>query len=384
MSEFSVVRRCYSCGAILQSDDPEAPGFIGKKLLDETPIASPLFCEPCWKSTRYNLSPKTVKASDDFITMLKDAQASDAMIVYVVDLFSFETSFIEEANELLQGLNILVLANKRDLLPSSADDNGLKDYVAHRFRKERLNVQPDNVELVSLQFASDVKAIAERIQKERRGHDVYVIGAASSGKSVFVNAFLRTFVNPSTRSIVSSNYPGTSLRVLNVPLDSSSSLFDTPGTSIENSMVAHVDSLTAVSLLPREEIKPRSFALIPGEGLFFEEHLARIDLLGGERTKIAVYASKEVKVEKKKAGNAEQVMMKLMKQFGKGEETKRLPFSANDADVFDLKVEEKEQRDIGIEGLGWVSFLGNGQTFRIYLRKGVALYTSRAKISKPI
>ena len=382
MSEFSVVRRCYSCGAILQCEDPDASGYIERKNLEGAPISSPLFCESCWKSTKYNLSPKKAKASPDFLTMLKDAQASDAMIVYVVDLFSFETSFIEEANDLLQGLNILVLANKRDLLPKGASDEALKDYVAERFRKEMLNVKRDDVELVSLQFASDVKDIATRIEKERKGHDVYVIGASSSGKSVFANAFLRTYKNPSNRSIATITYPGTSLRVLTVPLDSSSSLYDTPGTSVENSMVAHVDALTSYSLLPREAVKARNFSLNEGDGLFFEDHLARLDFLAGPRTQVSVYASKKVTVRKRKANGAEETIAKLLRQFGKENEGK-LPFSASDADAFDLKVEEGGFRDVGIEGLGWVSFEGKGQTFRIYVRKGVALYTSPAKISKP-
>ena len=382
MSEFSVVRRCYGCGAILQSENPSAPGYIEKKNIENVPLGAPLFCESCWKSTRYNLSPKTAKASPDFLLMLKDAQASDSLIVYVVDLFSFETSFIPEANELLQGLNILVLANKRDLLPKTADDEALKAYVAHRFRKERLSVQTEDVELVSLQFASDVKDIAARIEEERRGHDVYIIGASSSGKSVFANAFLRTYKNPSNRSIATITYPGTSLSVLTVPLDSSSSLYDTPGTSVENSMVAHVDALTSFSLVPKEEVKARSFFLAPGEGLFFGDHLARIDLLSGPRTPIKVYVAKPIRILKNKASLGEQTMRKLMMQFGKQDERK-LPFSANDADAFDLKVDEQTERDIGIEGLGWISFKGNGQTFRIYVRKGVALYTSRSKISKP-
>ncbi len=382
MSEFSVVRRCYACGAILQSDDPSSPGYIDEKTLNNAPLGAPLFCETCWRSTRYNLSPKTATASPDFLLMLKDAQASDSLIVYVVDLFSFETSFIQEANELLQGLKILVLANKRDLLPKNADDDSLKSYVAHRFRKERLAVSSLDVELVSLQFASDVKAIAKRIEKERKGHDVYIIGASSSGKSVFANAFLRTYRNPSNRSIATITYPGTSLRVLTVPLDSSSSLYDTPGTSVENSMVTHVDALTSFSLLPKEEIKPRSFSLSPGEGLFFGNYLARIDLLSGPKSQIKAYAAKTVHISKSKANLAEQAVRKLMMQLGKTNE-RNLPFTASDADAFDLKVDEETERDIGIEGLGWISFKGEGQTFRIYVRKGVALYTSRAKISKP-
>ncbi|MBQ4255339.1 MAG: hypothetical protein II721_05015, partial [Bacilli bacterium] len=53
---------------------------------------------------------------------------------------------------------------------------------------------------------------------------------------------------------------------------------------------------------------------------------------------------------------------------------------ATDFDAFDIAVEEKGQRDIGIEGLGWISFQGNGQTFTVMVPKGVSVYTSRAKI----
>lgn len=63
----------------------------------------------------------------------------------------------------------------------------------------------------------------------------------------------------------------------------------------------------------------------------------------------------------------------------------RRPSSASlkslvDFDVFDLAVDEKGSRDIGIQGLGWINFEGKNQKFRIYLPKGVSLYTSRAKI----
>lgn len=381
MSEFSLVRRCYGCGAILQSDNPSLPGYIEKEKLVGTPISTPLFCSSCWKETKYNLSPKRVEASPEFLLMLKDAQASDALIVYLVDLFSFETSFSDEAVELLEGLKILVLANKRDLLPESADDDKLREYVAHRFRRAKLQVVKDDVELVSLRFASDLTSIVARINKERKGHDVYVIGAASSGKSVFANAFLRTYKNPSNRSIELSDYPGTDIRVLTIPLDSSSSLYDTPGTSLENSIIAHVDVLTALEVSPKEEVKGRNFSLSKDDCLFIGDHLARLQMLEGEKTSVTAYLSKEVSVKKSKNDIGEQFFDKVIQQFSK-EKAKGLSIAPSACDIFDLKVEETGERDIGIEGLGWFSFKGNGQTFRIYVPKGVALYTSKAKIAK--
>lgn len=54
--------------------------------------------------------------------------------------------------------------------------------------------------------------------------------------------------------------------------------------------------------------------------------------------------------------------------------------SLKDLDVFDIEVEEKGDRSIGIEGLGFFSFLGRRQTYRIYVPKGVSVYTTRSKI----
>ena len=51
-----------------------------------------------------------------------------------------------------------------------------------------------------------------------------------------------------------------------------------------------------------------------------------------------------------------------------------------DLDVYEINVSEINKRDIGIQGLGWFSFEGNEQIFRIYVPHNVAIYKSRAKI----
>ena len=52
----------------------------------------------------------------------------------------------------------------------------------------------------------------------------------------------------------------------------------------------------------------------------------------------------------------------------------------NEFDAFEITVDETGSRDIGIEGLGWINFAADGQTWRIYVPKGVSVYTTRAKI----
>ena len=213
MSKLNVVRRCYNCGTILQADDPKKPGYIDRQLL-ETSNSTVLFCEKCWTDQRYNIAPREPNVDPQFLSMLKDAQASDATIVYVVDLFSFEASFISEITEAIEGLNVLVIANKRDLLPRKMSDALLREYVAHRFRVAKLKVVADDVVLTSLTSSADIKSINDRIEKLRRRHDVYIIGAINAGKTLFLSSFLRSYSNASRLNITTCNYPGTTIRVM--------------------------------------------------------------------------------------------------------------------------------------------------------------------------
>ena len=52
-----------------------------------------------------------------------------------------------------------------------------------------------------------------------------------------------------------------------------------------------------------------------------------------------------------------------------------------DYDMFEYAMEnDKKWHDIAIEGLGWLSFIAQGQMIRVRLPKGVALKESIAKI----
>ena len=55
--------------------------------------------------------------------------------------------------------------------------------------------------------------------------------------------------------------------------------------------------------------------------------------------------------------------------------------SLKDFDIYDIVVDETGSRDIGINGLGWFSFIGANQTMRLYVPKDVSFYTTRSKIN---
>ncbi len=377
MSKFNMVRRCYSCGAILQSDDPNAEGYLPERFLDADP-ATAFLCDKCYHQQRFNLAPAHPKVDQDYLTIIEDAQASDALIVYVVDLFSFETSFIPEVIERLQGLRILVVANKYDLLPTSVKEENIREYVAHRFRVAHLSVTKDDVMLATLTSASPMEEFASRIESLRTKHDVYILGATGVGKTLLVYSFLREFKNLSGKNITTSLYPGTNLHTMQIPLDSSSYLYDTPGTSLDNSILACLDGDERNAVTPLTAVKGRNFTVAEGDTLLVGG-VARIELLSGKRQSITVYFAKDVTVTKVRSSNADAAFLKGI------EKGNVVPISARastltDFDAFDIVVDEQGKRDIGIEGLGWFSFYAGAQTFRVYLPKGVSLYTSRSKV----
>jgi ribosome biogenesis GTPase A len=380
MSQTSVVRRCYNCGAILQSEKVGEEGYIAPDVLANSPLDRILFCDHCYHENKFNLSPQEAEVSTDFLTMLADAKASDALIVYVVDLFSFECSFSKQVNDLIRSLPLVILANKRDLMPLEAKDEDLREYVAHRFRASGLPATKDDVLLLSLSSFSDTSIAAKHIDEKRRRHDVYIIGATGAGKTLFLSSFLHDYHNTSSRSIVTGEYPSTHLRVMQIPLDSSSMVYDTPGTGIGNSLLGAGDAALAHVLLPLGALEGRAFVLEKGCSLWIGG-LARIDLLEGKgKTALTAYCAKDVMIKRIRPNK------KLEEDYKKSLEKELLSPALSrvksllDMDIFDFVVTETGKRDIGVAGLGWFSFLGMGQTFRLYVPKGIGVYGSRAKV----
>jgi len=379
MSQLNVVRRCYNCGAILQSEKPGEEGYIARKILESSPLDTILFCEHCYHENKFNLTPQEALVSPDFLTMLSDAKASDALIVYVVDLFSFECSFSSKVNAIIRSLPLVILANKRDLMPKEAKDADLKEYVAHRFRASGLPAQKEDVVLMSLSSLSDTSEAAKLIEDKRRRHDVYIIGAIGAGKTLFLSSFLHDYTNRSSRSIVTGLYPSTHLRVMTIPLDSSSSIYDTPGTGNENSFQGQGGAL-AHALTPDGALVGRDFILEEGASLWIGG-VARMDLLKSpKKVTVRAYCASAVDIKRIHASKKMDDDYKKSLEKGSLEPAWDRVHSLHDLDIFDIPVTESGRRDIGIAGLGWFTFEGENETFRLYVPKGIGVYGSRAKV----
>src|SRR5574344_1219818 len=199
MADIKTIRKCYHCGAILQSEDKSAPGYISPQAFNEESLI--LFCDSCYEEERQKQNQFVPSVSKDFFAILDDAIASDALIVYVIDLFSFESSFIPSINEYIKGQKVVIVANKRDLLTPLMKDEDIIEHVAHRLRVAHFDIQ--GIVLASSTHDYNIKEVLSKIETLRQRHDVYLIGASSSGKTSLMNVLLKNYQN-STRHVISS------------------------------------------------------------------------------------------------------------------------------------------------------------------------------------
>lgn len=378
MAELNKLQRCYHCGALLQTEDPTKEGYISPDIIKKYPEGL-LLCNNCYKTERFNNNPSEATFDEDYTTILKEIHSKKALVVYVVDLFSFEGSFINKIIELLDGVDVLVVANKRDLLPPDVNDDKLKEYVAHRLRVAKFKVI-DTVITSTNNGGYNLEEMFELITKYSDGRDVYFVGASTSGKSALISEFLKQYLNNTSKMIVTYTFDNTHLRGMRIPITNKTYIYETPGTSIDNSLLSKVERSAFNAIVPKKAVVAKKINLTKDTCLLFGS-VACIELLSKEKTQAYVYVSDkvEVKVHKSIVGDNSKYIANIFQKGTLKPSSEKLK-SIKDFDVYEFQITEDGGRDIGILGLGWINFKGNKQSFRVYVPKGVYVYTTRSKI----
>lgn len=379
MAQISQIRKCYNCGAVLQSNDPSKEGYVSKEVL-ENGSQNFLFCNKCFEIERFQPKTNEPLVGEDLLTIVKDAKAKDALLVYVINLFSFEASFSHKINEIINGMNILVVANKFDLMPKGTNEDETREYVAHRFRADGVKIDRDNIVLANAFDDDTARNIIAQIYELKNGKDVYIIGSKLAGKTTLIDSFLRVYKNLSQGNIISQEYPGTSSRVLQLPMSSRTMMYEIPSIPHNNSILYNLDANATKKIYVTEPVEYRDFTLKEDEVLYFGG-MSFIELVEGKKTSIRCYFSNDVQIKKRSNRKCEEIFVKEITKKAIKPYCLRIK-TVKDLDVFEIKITESNYRDIGIQGLGWFNFLAKGQTFRIYVPKGVSIYTSRPKIDR--
>ena len=372
------VRRCFHCGAVLQTKNSKEPGYILESTIVNNKPDALLYCNRCYSKVKaLNYSELDVDVDEDLKKILKDALATDAMMIWVVDLFAFNGVLNPDIVKIAKKLDVFVLATKRDLFPRVVKNEYLTRFLEERFNE--YGIKPIATHIFGHESDINPKELLDKLNTLRKGRDIYMVGSVTSGKTTIINKILTGYVNKSKWAIKSEIYKDTKSKVLEVPLSNSSFLYELPGFPLSTSTLSKVEKENVKALTPRKSIKVSQRSMIKNDAIL-AGNLVQFSMIKGKPCIVKLYAAEGVEIKKCKIAQIPEVL----------EENNRKrnirPYSENftdfsDYDVFDYEMENDGKfHDISIQGFGWFTFVGKGQVFRVQFPKGVAVKEYLSKV----
>jgi ribosome biogenesis GTPase YqeH len=362
---------CAGCGISIQTEQKNELGYAPPSALDKEVV----ICQRCFRLTHYNEIQDVSLTDDDFRTILTNIGKTKALIVKIVDVFDFNGSWLPGIHRYVGNNPVLLVGNKADLLPKSINPNKVINWL--KYEAKQLGLKAVDAELISAEKGYGVKSLAAKIDQFRNGQDVYVVGVTNVGKSTFINQIIKVFGSGEDILITTSHYPGTTLDVIEIPLDDKRSLFDTPGVINRHQMAHFIDKKDLKMIMPRKEIKPKVYQLNEKQTLFFGG-LARFDFISGEKQSFTCYFSNELTIHRTKLEKADTL---YENQAGKlltppdQEQLNQLP--PLEKHHFHIK---EDKMDVVFSGLGWVTVTGKGTKVSAFAPKGVGVSIRRSLI----
>ena len=367
---------CIGCGAEIQSENPNKQGYLPKSVVEKSIEENNLVCKRCFRLKNYNEVSNVELGAEDFYKLIKTLSKKDGLIVKVVDIFDFSGSWIEDVIDIVgNNKDILLVANKLDLLPKSVKQNKIKQWLFKMLKAKGIKVK--DILLISAIKNHGIEEAAARIDELRNGKDVYIIGATNVGKSTFINKLIE-LITGDKNVITTSHFPGTTLGMIEIPLDRATSIYDTPGIILDYDIAHYLDAKSLKLVMPKKEIKARVFQLNAEQSLFFGG-MARVDFVKGERQSFTLYASNLVDIHRTKLSNADALFEKHLGTLLKP------PFEDN-ISIFKNQVKKNfkiddRKIDIVISGLGWITVNSDsGCEIDIYVPEEIEVFVRESII----
>lgn len=272
-------KKCLGCGVKLQSENILNMGY--------TPNLEKEYCMRCFKVMNYGEVSNVVSNKEDYEKILRSVSRSHDLVLYIVDILNIREN-LEEIKEILTNDIVLVL-NKRDVLPKSVKDEKIINYI-----KERYNFL--DIVVVSSLKNYQIDLLYKKILKHKQSNNVYLVGETNAGKSSLINQMIKNY-SEETPFLTTSNVPETTLNKISIELNKKLTLIDTPGI-VDNQNIIHFLGKKYYKLLnERHEIKPKTYSLVKGQSLLVGDFF-RIDYQEGDKNSFTLYLPNSIKVKR--------------------------------------------------------------------------------------
>ena len=324
-----------------------------------------VICQRCFKLRNYNELQPVSLSGDDFLAILNGIGEKEGLIVKVVDIFDFNGSWINGLHRFVGKKDILLIGNKADILPKAINPQRVKNWM--KAEAAKLGLKPIDVLLVSAVKGNGMGEALDAIEKYRKGKDVYVVGCTNVGKSTFINRIIKDATGME-EVITTSYFPGTTLDVVEIPLDDGKMLMDTPGIINDHQMAHYLDAQDLKLITPKKELKPKVYQLNAEQTLFIGG-LARFDFIQGDRSSFNIYASNGLPIHRTKLENADELFKNhvgdMLSPPGPAS-LKLLPSLVRHE--FSIK---QAKTDLVISGLGWITIQHANVKVAVHAPEGV-------------
>ncbi len=334
-----MIKYCKGCGVRLQDNNILLEGYTNDLSND--------LCRRCFRLKHYGVYETVAKSNDEYLQIIKDVGSTKSLVLYVVDLLSIP-EHLESIKEYLKNNKVILVLNKKDMLPLSVTDEKILNYIQNEYE----DVFIDKI-VISANKNYNLDKLMNLIKKHRVYKDVYVIGNTNAGKSTLMNKIIENY-SIDTSSITISSMPSTTLDQIKIPFKDFY-LIDTPGLVDSNNIINYVEEDKIKKLSSHKTIKPRTYQIKKGQALIFENFL-RIDYIEGDRNSFTVFVPNEINVKRING-----------KRHGYLEDLSRKELT--------LKYHE----DIVVNGLGFVKTILEGKVY-IYVDKDVSVFTRKSII----
>ncbi len=365
---------CTGCGTPLQMDDEQERGYVtAEAFMREHPL-----CQRCYRLIHYGQLAKANVTQEEYRTAVMRVLAKPSLVLYVVDLFDFNGSLVRGMAGVLKNHEVVLVANKYDLLPHGTSMDKVASWLWREAR--RAGLEPKQIHLVSAKNGFGMDSVVINVQERSRNRNVVVMGMANVGKSSVLNSLMRALdPEDQTDSFTTSPFPGTTLGALTMKMKSTGIVItDTPGLLGTFRLQDRVCTDSLKQIVPKDRIRPRNYQLNVSQTLFLAG-LVRMDFIGGQAQPFVVYAANQLYIHRTKLENADYV---YKSQVGK---LLTPPCETCDTSLRQLvskRVGFKEGRpvDVVIPGLGWIRLSGKEVQLVVHYPQGVEIAVRPALI----
>ncbi|MGF7046048.1 ribosome biogenesis GTPase YqeH [Paenibacillus sp. DS2015] len=358
---------CSGCGIKLQTQQADLPGFVPEKALEQDPI----ICQRCFRIKNYNESSSVTVDQNEFLKLLSQIGNKDALVIHIVDLFDFEGSMISGLQRFVGNNPVILVVNKIDLLPKVTNWNKLKNWVQKQAKEHGLKTE--EIILCSAKKNQGFERLLETMTTFRGDRDVYVVGATNVGKSTLINRLIRDY-SDLEQELTTSRYPGTTLDMVNIPLDDGRYIIDTPGIVYPWRFSELVSREDLGATMPENPLKPLVYQLNEGQTLFFGA-MVRFDFIQGERQSFTCFLSNRISIHRTKLERADSLYADHAGEMLSPPNVENLP-KLPEWTRHEIRIKKGSRSDVFISGLGWVKINSDqGATIAVHAPRGVKVLT---------